>query len=80
MGQLIAKELAGYTKHGTPIHFLDQIRYRYSHAEWRFSRDQCAFFYFTHVVLANIDFDRRFLSHLLFHFFFLPSSYLYIYI
>ena len=26
MGQLIAKELAGYTKHGTLIHFLDQIR------------------------------------------------------
>lgn len=44
------------------IHFLDQIRYRYPHSEWRFSGDHCAFFYFTHVVRANMDFDRRFLG------------------
>ena len=42
------------------IHFLDQIKYRYPHSEWRFSGDKCAFFYFTHVV--HMDFDRRFLN------------------
>lgn len=44
------------------IIFPNSIRYRYPHSEWRFSGDHSAFFYFTHIVLANMDFDRRFLG------------------
>lgn len=44
------------------ISFPHRIRSRYPHSEWRFSGDHFAFFYFTHVVLANVDFDRRFLG------------------
>lgn len=44
------------------ITFPNHIRYRYPHSEWRFSGDHCAFFYFTHIAQANLDFDRRFLG------------------
>lgn len=44
------------------IKFPGQMRTRYFHTDWRFSGDHLAFFYFTHVVLTTVDFDRRFLG------------------
>lgn len=36
----------------------------YPHSGWRFSGDRCVFFYFTHVVLPNVAFDRRLLGQI----------------